>query len=378
MDACINAIERFSSQYADVTKEFYSDNGTNFEGVDNALKRMYDRNTRQEIERYFRQRRVSWHFNTPYASSQGGAWERMIRSVRRLLANLPVDPQKTPVSPDQLRTMLAGAQKILNSRPLTPIGTDPQDCDALTPSSLIHHYSTDPVNPIGTLPTRESLLINHRQVQDRVDVFWQKWMLLYTQYLQKRDVRRTRKRNLKVGDLVLIVDKPTPRGQYPLARVTRVYPDHLDCVRRVQVMTANANKLNPFSPCTQNVYDRDTTKLALLEFPQTNPEPQQGEERVDQEDSNIQEREDTQADTTTVAVIQEVQQKEDEERQIHKGTELSPHAKEYIPQGHVKEEEQDTPQLREELVDKLVNVFTEQLRVIRREVKKRKSKARNE
>ena len=262
------------------------------------------------------------------------------------------------------------------------------------------------MNPIGTLPTRESLLINHRQVQDRVDVFWQKWMLLYTQYLQKRDVRRTRKRNLKVGDLVLIVDKPTPRGQYPLARVTRVYPDHLDCVRRVQVMTANANKLNPFSPCTQNVYDRDTTKLALLEFPQTNPEPQQEEERVDQEDSNIQEREDTQADTTTgaviqeervdqedsniqeredtqadtttVAVIQEVQQKEDEERQIHKGTELSPHAQEYIPQGHVDEEEQDTPQLREELVAKLVNVFTERLREIRREVKKRKTSPRNE
>ena len=281
MDACINAIERFLGQYADVTIAFHSDNGTNFEGVNNALTRMYDRNTHQQIQRYFRPRRISWHFNTPSASSQGGAWERLICSVRRLLSNLPVDPQNVPISPDKLRTMLAGAQKILNARPLTPIRANPQDCDAITPSSLIHHHSINPVNPIGTLPARESLLVNYRQVQDRVDVFWQKWMLLYTQYLQKRHAQRMNKKNLKVGDLVLMIDKPTPRGQYPLARVIQVFPDNLNCVRRVRIMTANANKLNPNLPCSRNVYDRDTTKLALLEFPAVNPESENIEMTTD-------------------------------------------------------------------------------------------------
>ena len=33
MDACINVIERFLSQYADVNIAFYSDNGTNFHGT---------------------------------------------------------------------------------------------------------------------------------------------------------------------------------------------------------------------------------------------------------------------------------------------------------------------------------------------------------
>ena len=37
MDACLNAIERFMAQYGDATIAFYSDNGTNFCGVDNAL-----------------------------------------------------------------------------------------------------------------------------------------------------------------------------------------------------------------------------------------------------------------------------------------------------------------------------------------------------
>ena len=121
MDACINALERFLSQYADATIAFYSDNGTNFQGTDNAMKRMHDKNLHHEFQRYFRPRRISWHFNTPSSTSQGGAWERLIRSVRRLLSNLLVDPQILPIKPDYLCTMLVGAQKILNAHPLTPL-----------------------------------------------------------------------------------------------------------------------------------------------------------------------------------------------------------------------------------------------------------------
>ena len=69
-----------------------------------------------------------------------GAWKRLIRSVRWLLSNLPLDPQNIAVKPDILRTMLAGAQKIINARHLTPIRTSPDDCDAITLSSLIHHH----------------------------------------------------------------------------------------------------------------------------------------------------------------------------------------------------------------------------------------------
>ena len=72
MDACINALEWFLAQYADVTVAFYSDNGTNFQGTSNAMTRMYNKNMHQELQRYFCPRRISWHFNTPSASSQWG------------------------------------------------------------------------------------------------------------------------------------------------------------------------------------------------------------------------------------------------------------------------------------------------------------------
>ena len=128
--------ERFMAQYVDITIAFYSNNGTNFRGTDNALQKMYTKNIHQKYQRYYRPRKISWYFNTPLASPQGGAWECLIRSVRRLLSHLPLDPQKVLVSIDVLRTMLAGAQKIINSRPLTPVRASPDDCNAVTPSSL--------------------------------------------------------------------------------------------------------------------------------------------------------------------------------------------------------------------------------------------------
>ena len=60
----------------------------------------------------------------------------VIRSVRRLLFHLLLDPQTVPVSTHVLRTMLTGAQKIINARPLTPVRASPDDYDAVTPSSL--------------------------------------------------------------------------------------------------------------------------------------------------------------------------------------------------------------------------------------------------
>ena len=68
-----------------------------------------------------------------------------------------------------------------------------------------------------------------------------------------------------VGDLVLLCDHPTARGQYTLARVVEVFPDHEGTVRRVRIMTADANRLNVNLPCTRTTLDRDATKIAALE-----------------------------------------------------------------------------------------------------------------
>ena len=159
------------AQYGDVTIAFYSDNGTNFCGVDNALRQMYTKNVHQKYQRYYRPRKISWYFNTPLANPQGGAWECLICSRRHLLSHVPYDQQHISVFTDVLGTMLAGAHKIINARSLTPVRASIEGYDVISPSSLLHHHSVKPMNPVGTLPSTESFISDHQNVRDRVDVF---------------------------------------------------------------------------------------------------------------------------------------------------------------------------------------------------------------
>ena len=64
----------------------------------------------------------------------GGAWERMIRSVRKILRVLL---EQQLVSDEMLQTLMSEVQGILNSRPLTPVSSDPKDLEPLTPNHLI-------------------------------------------------------------------------------------------------------------------------------------------------------------------------------------------------------------------------------------------------
>ena len=127
------------------------------------------------------------------------------------------------------------------------------------------------MNHIGTLPSRESLIRDRQNVQDRVDVFWEKWASVCLHYLQKRHKQRIKQKNFQVGDLVLLIDHPTARAQYPLAHAVEVYPDGGGITRHVRLKTANRNKVNPHLSCEHMFLDRDSTKLALVEFPLVNP-----------------------------------------------------------------------------------------------------------
>lgn len=51
-----------------------SDNGTNFVGAQKELRQALAALNHSKIERTFVQEGVTWSFNTPAASHQGGVW----------------------------------------------------------------------------------------------------------------------------------------------------------------------------------------------------------------------------------------------------------------------------------------------------------------
>ena len=76
-----------------------------------------------------------------------------------------------------------------------------------------------------------------RLIQNLVRVFWKCWREEYLSTLNMQKKWREAKKNLKVRDVVLVVDQNAPRGQWRLGWVDEVFPDQDRHVRIIQVST---------------------------------------------------------------------------------------------------------------------------------------------
>ena len=85
------------------------------------------------MENYLKQRGITLTFNPPAASHEGGSWERQIRSIRQIFSIVLHSQQ---VSDNELSTLLAKVEGILNSRPSVPIVFDPEGNKPLTSNHL--------------------------------------------------------------------------------------------------------------------------------------------------------------------------------------------------------------------------------------------------
>ena len=130
--------------------------------------------------------------------------------------------------------------------------TDPRDLEALTPNHILllrQNLSTS----AGEFSGQDKYNARWRHVQILADSFWERWTTKYLPTLRKTQKWLKKMRNFSVGDLVLMLEKDTQRGQWAKGLVEEVFPDTEGVVRRVAVRTANG------------VHQRDVRKLCLLE-----------------------------------------------------------------------------------------------------------------
>ncbi|KAK0152714.1 hypothetical protein N1851_005757 [Merluccius polli] len=131
-DAFINALRRFIARCGQV-RELRSDNGTNFRGAEQELKTAIEKWNQAQINDVLLQKGIKWYFNPPAGSHHGGSWERLIRSVRKVL-NSTLNVQS--LDEEGLHTVLCEVEAIINGRPITKASMDPYDLEALTPNHL--------------------------------------------------------------------------------------------------------------------------------------------------------------------------------------------------------------------------------------------------
>jgi len=226
-----------------------SDNGTNFVAADKELREGLKQLNRHKISDYMLQKEIVWKFNTPAASHMGGAWERMIRSVRKVLASIV---KEQTMSDETLSTVMCEAEAVVNSRPITSVSDDPKDSSPLTPNHLLTLRGSSSL-PSGHFEFRDIYRRRWKQAQYLADLFWKRWLREYLPALQCRHRWQTVTRNFAPGDIVIVKDETTPRSIWPLGRIIEVYPGDDGLVRSVRVRTAASTLSRPI------------TKICLLE-----------------------------------------------------------------------------------------------------------------
>ena len=152
-----------------------------------------------------------------------------------------------------------GSTTGLNSRPLLPISSHPNDgIEVLTPG----HFLVG--RPLQALP--------EANVLDQSPPLLKRWMLCQaiTQHggpdgpqLQRSNKWKTPRRDLQVGDVVLVKEDSLISTHWPLARITATFPGLDGHVRVVTIKTASSS------------YKRPTTKIVLLL-----PQDQDGKDSV--------------------------------------------------------------------------------------------------
>ncbi|XP_052387105.1 uncharacterized protein LOC127933996 [Carassius gibelio] len=247
-DSFINALQRFIARRGSPS-EIRSDNGTNFVGGLRELRKAISEWNQQKISDYLLQNNVKWIFNPPAASHMGGVWERQIRTVRSILNTVLL--QQAP-DDEGLTTLFCCVEAIVNGRPITKLSDDPSDPLPLTPNHLLLLRS-GPTLPPGAFVKQDVYRRRWRQVQYLADIFWSRWIKEYLPALQQRQKWLQPKRNLQVGDLVIILHENTPRNHWPLGLITQVYPGTDGLVRTVEVKTQ------------AGVFSRPVDKICLLE-----------------------------------------------------------------------------------------------------------------
>jgi len=119
----LNAISRFCSVRG-VPKEMISDNQTSFGKANKELLDWLKTIDFKYLEdhtsySYFDSNGIKWIFNPPVAPHFGGAFETMVKAMKRALYAVVANASLTE---EEFRTVIYECMSLLNSRPLTKTG----------------------------------------------------------------------------------------------------------------------------------------------------------------------------------------------------------------------------------------------------------------
>ncbi|XP_055542701.1 uncharacterized protein LOC129728292 [Wyeomyia smithii] len=242
------ALRRFIARRG-APAEIYTDHGTNFVGASRELASQIA-TMNQELSETFTNTNTRWIFIPPSSPHMGGAWERMVRSVKTAMNS--IHRTRAP-SEEVFHTVLCEAESMVNSRPLTYMPLETSDQEALTPNHFIL-LSSNGVKQTEKAPTaeNETLQGGWNICRHILDQFWIRWTREYLPDLTRRTKWHQDVRPVQEGDVVFIMGEVI-RNRWTRGKVLKVIPGKDGRIRQAYVKTSTG------------VLRRPVAKLAVLD-----------------------------------------------------------------------------------------------------------------
>ena len=212
--------------------KIYSDPGSQLKAADKELQTALRNMNMDAINEFGIANRLEWEFGSPDAPWRNGCVESLIKTVKKSIA-VTIGEQVLQFS--EMQTVLFEVANLVNTRPIGSYPTSVEDGVYLSPNDLLLGHSGIQA-PVGPFNDSTSRYMRHRFVSKIIESFWRKWQVMYFPTLVTQQKWHDKKRNVQVGDIVLIQDSGMIKGRWKLGRVTAAVPSTRDgCVRTVEI-----------------------------------------------------------------------------------------------------------------------------------------------
>ena len=228
-------------------QHLYSDNAAHFKLASDTIESQWARVLHDpEVASLSSQQNINWKFTTQYAPWEGGLYERMVGLVKRCIRKAI---GRMLLTVGEMITLSSEVEAVLNSRPLTYIGSD--ECNFVTPSHFLNvnrsvGLSTpaqDDANDVEYRPSESSadaVSKRFKRLESTLNQFWSVWRKEYLLSLRERSgVHRKSAKSVKsvpaVGDVVVIGDESLSRCLWKLGVVVKANESADGCVRSADI-----------------------------------------------------------------------------------------------------------------------------------------------
>ncbi|XP_045541133.1 uncharacterized protein LOC123722703 [Papilio machaon] len=209
-------------------------NGTNLVAAARELRSFIKQNQNSLFD-FASQKSVQFKFISAYSPHFGGIWEAGVKSAKFHLKRVVGNSHLTF---EELNTLFTQVEAILNSRPLCPLSSSPNDLLSLSPGHFLigRPLTAPPSQHLGD--SKESTLQRYERLEKMQQHFWQRWQREYLSEMQQRTKWKSSTSKLDIGDMVLLADDNAPPLSWKLGRVLRLITGS-DGTARVADITTN-------------------------------------------------------------------------------------------------------------------------------------------